>query len=100
MEASGAGASDDSRQRLTSQLEDLFVSESHRGNGLGKRLFGELGRVAQEKKCGRVEWKVLKVSPHIPVPGQDDILARESDPLCNLPRVGYRVAPNPNGCSV
>lgn len=43
------------------QLEDLFVSEEHRAHGLGKRLFGELGHIAKERKCGRVEWRVLKV---------------------------------------
>lgn len=44
------------------QLEDLYVDEAHRGAGLGKRLFGELGRVALDRDCGRVEWRVLKVS--------------------------------------
>lgn len=47
---------------LTVQLEDLFVDEKHRAKGLGKRLFGELGKLAKEKNCGRVEWRVLKVS--------------------------------------
>jgi GNAT superfamily N-acetyltransferase len=47
---------------LIIQLEDLFVDSDHRGKGLGKRLFGELGKLAVEKKCGRVEWRVLKVS--------------------------------------
>lgn len=49
------------------QLEDLFVKEEHRAQGLGKRLFGELGAIAKERNCGRVEWRVLKVSlvpPH------------------------------------
>ncbi|KAI9634997.1 acyl-CoA N-acyltransferase [Dioszegia hungarica] len=41
-------------------LEDLFVDEQQRGKGLGKRLFGELGKLAKEKECGRVEWRVLK----------------------------------------
>lgn len=48
--------------RLKTQLEDLFVDEKHRAKGLGKRLFGELGKLAKEKNCGRVEWRVLKVS--------------------------------------
>lgn len=38
------------------------MSEEHRAHGLGKRLFGELGHIAKERKCGRVEWRVLKVS--------------------------------------
>lgn len=44
------------------QLEDLFIKEAHRGVGQGKRLFGELGAVAKERGCSRVEWKVLKVT--------------------------------------
>jgi GNAT superfamily N-acetyltransferase len=39
------------------------VKEAYRGQGLGKRLFGELGAIARERKCGRVEWRVLKVRP-------------------------------------
>lgn len=44
------------------QLEDLYVSPEDRGKGLGKRLFGELGSIARERGCQRVEWRVLKVS--------------------------------------
>ena len=47
---------------LIRQLEDLYIKEAHRGAGQGKRLFGELGAVAKEKGCSRVEWRVLKVS--------------------------------------
>lgn len=42
------------------QLEDLFIKEQHRGAGQGKRLFGELGAIAKERGCSRVEWRVLK----------------------------------------
>jgi len=41
-------------------LEDLFVSEQHRGKGIAKAFFRELGRIAQEKNCGRMDWSVLK----------------------------------------
>ncbi|WWC60483.1 uncharacterized protein I303_103056 [Kwoniella dejecticola CBS 10117] len=41
-------------------LEDLYVKPEYRANGLGKRLFGELGHIAQERGCKRVEWRVLK----------------------------------------
>jgi GNAT superfamily N-acetyltransferase len=40
-------------------LEDLFVSPEHRGVGVGKLLFKELGKVAAENDCGRMEWMVL-----------------------------------------
>ncbi|CAL1699495.1 unnamed protein product [Somion occarium] len=41
-------------------LEDLFVKPETRGLGVGKALFGELGKIAQEKNCGRIDWSVLK----------------------------------------
>lgn len=31
------------------QLEDLYVDPSYRGTGVGKALFAELGKVAEEK---------------------------------------------------
>ena len=40
---------------------DLFVSESRRGAGVGKALFGYLGKLAKERDCGRLDWSVLKV---------------------------------------
>jgi len=40
-------------------LEDLFVKPEYRGSGVGKALFGELGLIAEEKKCGRIDWVVL-----------------------------------------
>ena len=53
----------DLNQPITNpQLEDLYIKEGHRGNGQGKRLFGELGAVAVERGCSRMEWRVLKVS--------------------------------------
>ena len=30
-----------------------------RGKGIGKALLGQLGRIANERECGRVEWAVL-----------------------------------------
>ena len=40
-------------------LEDLFVQPEKRGLGIGKRIFLELLRIAQENHCGRFEWSVL-----------------------------------------
>ncbi|WVR05696.1 hypothetical protein IAU60_002720 [Kwoniella sp. DSM 27419] len=41
-------------------LEDLYVKPEYRAKGLGKRLFGELGHIASERGCQRIEWRVLK----------------------------------------
>jgi GNAT superfamily N-acetyltransferase len=40
-------------------LEDLFVKPEFRGLGVGRRLLGELARIAVERGCGRFEWTVL-----------------------------------------
>lgn len=40
-------------------LEDLFVPEAHRGNGIGKALLIRLAQIAKENNCGRLEWSVL-----------------------------------------
>ncbi|MDW6093304.1 GNAT family N-acetyltransferase [Vibrio rhizosphaerae] len=40
-------------------LEDLYVSEAHRGLGAGKALMKYLARLAVSKDCGRFEWTVL-----------------------------------------
>jgi GNAT superfamily N-acetyltransferase len=40
-------------------LEDLFVLESFRGRGYGKRLLASLASLALERDCGRLEWAVL-----------------------------------------
>jgi GNAT superfamily N-acetyltransferase len=40
-------------------LEDVFVRPEFRGKGIGSRFFRELGRIAAERGCGRMEWVVL-----------------------------------------
>ena len=40
-------------------LEDLFVPEEYRGNGIGTALLKKLCQIAVDKDCGRVEWTVL-----------------------------------------
>jgi RimJ/RimL family protein N-acetyltransferase len=40
-------------------LEDLFVPEEYRGNGIGTALLKRLCQIAVNKDCGRVEWTVL-----------------------------------------
>ncbi len=40
-------------------LEDLIVTESRRGAGLGKLLFEETVRIAKEQHCTGMMWQVL-----------------------------------------
>lgn len=40
-------------------LEDLFVLESHRGKGYGKKLLIQVIALAKQRNCGRVDWSVL-----------------------------------------
>ncbi len=43
----------------TMYLEDIFVLESHRGNGFGRLLFDFVVGQARQRGCGRVDWQVL-----------------------------------------
>lgn len=45
--------------KKTLYLEDIFITESGRRLGIGKLFFGELKKIAQKEKCGRMEWCVL-----------------------------------------
>ncbi len=47
------------KTRPTLYLEDLFVLPDERRGGIGRRLLAELGRIAVERDCGRMEWSVL-----------------------------------------
>ncbi len=40
-------------------LEDLYVRPACRRKGVGRALFAELGALAVERQCGRMEWSVL-----------------------------------------
>jgi GNAT superfamily N-acetyltransferase len=40
-------------------LEDLFVNESMRGQGVGKALFGYLGKLCKDLELPRMDWVVL-----------------------------------------
>ncbi|KAK4097876.1 acyl-CoA N-acyltransferase [Parathielavia hyrcaniae] len=48
------------RARPGIYLEDLFVRQSERGKGYGKRLLVELAREVVAMRGGRLEWSVLK----------------------------------------
>ncbi len=40
-------------------LEDLFIKPEYRGKGYGKATLQQLGRIALERRCGRLEWACL-----------------------------------------
>jgi GNAT superfamily N-acetyltransferase len=40
-------------------IEDLFVNEAYRRRGFGRALLLYVARLAQERRCGRLEWSVL-----------------------------------------
>lgn len=45
--------------KRTLYLEDIFITESLRNNGIGKLFMDELIKIARKNKCGRMEWVVL-----------------------------------------
>ena len=45
--------------RPTLWLEDIFVPEELRGNGIGSMLLRRLAKIALDKGCARMEWTVL-----------------------------------------
>ena len=40
-------------------LEDLFVLDEYRGQGIGKTLLKSLAKIAVSEGCGRLEWACL-----------------------------------------
>ncbi|BGP13317.1 hypothetical protein JCM10213_001496 [Rhodosporidiobolus nylandii] len=40
-------------------LEDLFVEETHRGQGIAKKLFNYLGQICEARRLPRMEWVVI-----------------------------------------
>lgn len=43
----------------TLYLEDIFVLNEYRKEGIGQKLFNFCVKKAKEKNCGRIEWHVL-----------------------------------------
>lgn len=41
-------------------LEDLLVTEKHRRDGVGSKLFEEVMKIAKSEKAKRFEWQVLE----------------------------------------
>ena len=44
-------------------IEDVYVSEEYRRQGIGTALFKKCAYIAKENKCVRMEWSVLKWDP-------------------------------------
>ncbi|MDQ0203554.1 GNAT family N-acetyltransferase [Pectinatus haikarae] len=42
-----------------SYMDDLFIREKFRGNGLGKKLITEWEGIGRSKNCCKLEWKCL-----------------------------------------
>lgn len=40
-------------------LEDLYVKQEFRGQGVGQKMLAYIAQIAKERKCGRLEWSVL-----------------------------------------
>ncbi len=40
-------------------VEDIYIRPEHRGAGIGRAMFVELAKLAEERGCGRMEWSVL-----------------------------------------
>ncbi len=45
--------------KKTLYLEDIYISKSYRGEGIGKIFYNRLLQEAKKNKCGRMEWHVL-----------------------------------------
>ncbi len=39
-------------------LDDLYVRDAYRSQGIGKALLSNLARIAKQQGCGRIEWTV------------------------------------------
>lgn len=44
-------------------IEDVFVSEEYRGQGIGTAFFKYCAQIAKKNKCVRMDWIVLKWNP-------------------------------------
>lgn len=40
-------------------LEDLYVKEAYRNQGIGKKMFKEIAKIAHQKNCCKVQWWCL-----------------------------------------
>ena len=70
-------------------LEDLFVRPDYRGHGLVKLLLSTLAAITSERRCGRLDWSVLKWNEPA-IRFYESIGARRLDDW-----VGYRLTGEP-----
>ena len=71
--------------RETLYLEDFFVDDSMRGQGVGIALFKRLAAIATERECGRMDWAVLRWN-QLAIDFYEGLGASEEDEF-----VGYRL---------
>ena len=45
-------------------LDDLYIIEKYRGNGLGSKLIDEVIAMAKQENCKKVKWMVSKWNKH------------------------------------
>lgn len=44
----------------TQYIEDIFILKEYRQKGIGQKMFDFIKKLAKKRKCGRIEWTVLK----------------------------------------
>ena len=44
----------------TLYIEDIFILKKNRKQGIGQKMFDFIKNLAKQRKCGRIEWTVLK----------------------------------------
>ncbi len=67
-------------------LEDLYVTEKHRGIGAGKKILQHLASIAISNNCGRFEWSCLDWN----TPSRDFYTSIGA--VAQLEWVGYRMS--------
>jgi GNAT superfamily N-acetyltransferase len=46
--------------KQTLYIEDIFILKEYRQKGIGQKMFDFIKKLAKKRKCGRIEWTVLK----------------------------------------
>lgn len=81
-------------------LEDLLVTESCRGTGIGKRLLSEIVKLAEERNCSCVQWCVLnwntKAIGFYQYAGAYDLTLKDDCHMYRLTKDKYETILSPN----